>query len=72
MTCCIMQIFSGGFYTYNFKLSQSTEYKRFENAIVWYQKLKNGNEVFTEIGKLDPTEQDLVNSGFKGKIKKKN
>jgi predicted nucleotidyltransferase len=26
---------------------------------VWYQKLKNGNEVFTEIGKLDPTEQRL-------------
>ena len=49
----------GGFYTYNFKLNQSTEYKRFENAIVWYQKLKNGNEIFTEIGKLDPTEQKL-------------
>ena len=49
----------GGFYTYNFKSNQSTEYKRFENAIVWYQKLKNGNEVFTEIGKLDPTEQRL-------------
>ena len=49
----------GGFYTYDFKSNQSSEYKRFENAIVWYQQLKNGDEIFTEIGKLDPTEQRL-------------
>ena len=61
----------GGFYTYNFKSNQSTEYKRFENAIVWYQKLKNGNEVFTEIGKLDPTEQRLGKLWIQGENQEK-
>ena len=47
-------------YTYNFKSNQSTEYKRFENAIVWYQKLKNGNEVFTEFGKYTVGESGAI------------
>jgi len=61
----------GGFYKYEFKSNQSIEYKRFENAIVWYQQLKNGDEIFTEIGKLDPTEQRLGKLWIQMKNKEK-
>jgi len=49
----------GGLYTYDFKLNKSNLYKQFNSAIVWYEKLENDVEIFTEIGKLDPSEQKL-------------
>ena len=49
----------GGLYTYDFNLNKSTLYKQFKSPIVWYEKLANDVEVFTEIGKLDPSEQKL-------------
>jgi len=48
--------FFGGFYKYNFQLNESIEYSKFKDPIVWYQELENGHKIFTEIGKLDPTE----------------
>ncbi len=50
---------SGGFYRYNPQQESVSEYRRFEKPVVWYEQLEDGREIFTEIGKLDPTEQIL-------------
>ena len=50
---------SGGFYQYNHREKAVSEYRRFDKPVVWYEQLQDGKEVYTEIGKLDPSEQVL-------------
>ncbi|MGB0838040.1 MAG: FG-GAP-like repeat-containing protein [Flavobacteriaceae bacterium] len=50
---------NGGFFRYDYSLDKVIEHNRFDKPIVWYEQLENGDEVYTEIGKLDPTEQIL-------------
>ncbi|MDA8595173.1 VCBS repeat-containing protein [Flavobacteriaceae bacterium] len=50
---------NGGFFKYDYKNDEVSQHNKFDKPVVWYEQLENGEEVYTEIGKLDPTEQIL-------------